>query len=253
MSTATAAELDVVYPESDGKPMADNTVQWDWMVKIVGELRDQYAGQEVFVAGDLLWYPVEGEPRINAAPDAMVVFGRPAGHRGSYIQWREAGLAPQVVFEVLSPSNTDDELDDKLAFYERYGVEEYYFIDPYDHLVRGYVRRGRGLRPVRKMLGFTSPRLGIRFEKPEAELLILSADGRPFQTRQERFAELRGEIERSAELLAEERKRGAQDRKRALAEAKRADGEAKRAEAEARQKEKLAAKLRELGIDPETL
>ena len=58
MNAAPSIMPEVVYPESDGKPMADNTVQWDWMVKIVGELRDRYAGQEVFVAGDLLWYPV---------------------------------------------------------------------------------------------------------------------------------------------------------------------------------------------------
>jgi hypothetical protein len=70
MSTDTTSEL-VVYPESDGKPMADNTLQWDWMVKIVGELRTQYAGQQVFVAGDLFWYPVEGNPKVVAAPDAL--------------------------------------------------------------------------------------------------------------------------------------------------------------------------------------
>ncbi len=115
MSTATIPELDVVYPESDGKPMADNTLQWQWRAMIVEEPREQYAGQAVLVAGDLLWYPSEGEPRIHAAPDAMVAFGRPDGHRSSYLQWKEADIAPQVVFEVLSPSNSDEELDDKLA------------------------------------------------------------------------------------------------------------------------------------------
>ena len=107
MSPDTATETDtVVYPDSDGKPMADNTLQWDWMVKIVGELREVFAGQTVFVAGDLLWYPVKGDPATVAPPDALVAFGRPPGHRGSYKQWEEGGVAPQVVFEVLSPSNT---------------------------------------------------------------------------------------------------------------------------------------------------
>ena len=36
---------------------------------------------------------------------AMVVFGRPKGYRGSYRQWEEGGIAPQVVFEILSPGN----------------------------------------------------------------------------------------------------------------------------------------------------
>ncbi len=41
---------------------------------------------DVFVAGDLLWYPVQGNNTIRLAPDAMVVFGRPKGDRGSYRQ-----------------------------------------------------------------------------------------------------------------------------------------------------------------------
>ncbi len=32
----------------------------------------------------------------------MVVFGRPKGDRGSYKQWLENQIAPQVVFEILS-------------------------------------------------------------------------------------------------------------------------------------------------------
>ena len=104
------------YPDSDGQPMADNTLQWDWMVKIVGELREQFAGQEVFVAGDLLWYPVKGDPKTRQAPDALVAFGRPPGYRGSYKQWEEAGIAPQVVFEVRSPGNTRNEMAAKQGF-----------------------------------------------------------------------------------------------------------------------------------------
>ena len=79
MSTETSKQIDVVYPESDGKPMADNTLQWDWMVKIVGELREQYAGQEVFVAGDLFWYPIEGDPKTVSA---RTPWSSSAGRRG---------------------------------------------------------------------------------------------------------------------------------------------------------------------------
>ena len=120
----------IVYPEADGKPMADNTAQWEWMVKLVGELREQYVGENTFIAGDLFWYPVEGNPKIVVAPDAFVVFGRPPGHRGSYKQWLEDNIAPHVVFEILSPSNTTEEMDDKLEFYEQHNVQEYYVIDP---------------------------------------------------------------------------------------------------------------------------
>src|SRR5947209_8564135 len=90
----------VVYPETDGKPMAENTLQYQWIVTIVGGLDHLFAEDpNVFVAGDLFWYPVERHPEIVVAPDALVAFGRPKGHRGSYRQWEEGGVAPQVVFE----------------------------------------------------------------------------------------------------------------------------------------------------------
>src|SRR6266480_4781654 len=108
MSTPTIQERKqaIVYPESDGQPMAENTLQFRWIVTIEGGLEALYRDDpNVFVAGNLLWYPVEGDNTIRVAPDALVVFGRPPGYRGSYRQWREDGIAPQVVFEVLSPNN----------------------------------------------------------------------------------------------------------------------------------------------------
>ncbi len=101
-------EPQLFYPDSDGKPMADNTVQYRWIVRLVANLRYLFKEQTVFVAGDLLWYPqqVTVPPAPRQAPDAMVVFGRPPGERGSYKQWEEDNIAPQVVFEILSPSNS---------------------------------------------------------------------------------------------------------------------------------------------------
>ncbi len=76
---------------------------------------------DVFVAGDLLWYPVEGDNKTRQAPDVMVAFGRPKGERGSYQQWKENNIPPQVVFEILSPGNTPTEMTRKLLFYDRHG------------------------------------------------------------------------------------------------------------------------------------
>ena len=52
----------VVYPETDGKPIAETTLQLEWIFKIKGGLDYLFAGNpDVFVAGDLFWYPVEGQ------------------------------------------------------------------------------------------------------------------------------------------------------------------------------------------------
>jgi hypothetical protein len=64
--------------------MADNTLQFDWISKLYWEISTLfYRRPDVFVAGDLLWYPVKGEPMIRTAPDTLVAFGRARGDRGS--------------------------------------------------------------------------------------------------------------------------------------------------------------------------
>ncbi|WP_315874596.1 hypothetical protein [Thermocoleostomius sinensis] len=47
-------------------------------------------------------YPVEGSNTIVTVLAVMVVFDRAKGDRGSYQQWKEAGILPQIVFEILS-------------------------------------------------------------------------------------------------------------------------------------------------------
>jgi len=183
-----AEELDneVIYPDSDGQPMADNTKQFDWIGNIVHNLRTQFSDDaNVFIAGDLLWYPVEGNNKIRRAPDAMVAFGRQRGYRGSYRQWMENNIAPQVVFEIRSPGNSDAEMDQKLKFYQTYQVEEYYLYDPDKGELKGWVRGGRQLCPVVPMHGWKSKRLGIRFELIDKGLYLYHPDGSPFTSHQE--------------------------------------------------------------------
>jgi Uma2 family endonuclease len=195
----------IEYPDSDGEPMADNTLQFKWIVVIKEGLEARFQDDaNIFVAGDLLWYPVKLEPLISTAPDAMVVFGRPKRYRGSYKQWLEANIPPQVVFEVLSPSNRPPEMRLKLQFYEKYGVEEYYLYDPDTGDLKGWLRRGSRLAKVPRMKGFVSPRLAIRFEpgKGADNLQIIDAQGQPFLTYSEISKRLEAEHQRAEHLAA---------------------------------------------------
>ena len=232
----------IVYPDSDGQPMADNTKQFDLISSIKGELSIIFKEQpDVFIAGDLLWYPLEGHPEIRVAPDALVVFGRPKGYRGSYRQWEEENIAPQVVLEVLSPGNRPEEMARKLEFYERYGVEEYYILDPDRVDIVGYLGNNTRLTLVNDISTWKSPRLGIRFGTDDGEVMLYRPDGRAFV----RFEEIGRLHEEALELLKTERKN-------VLMERKRTEEERKRAEAEHLRSERLAAQLRALGIEPDT-
>jgi len=64
---------EIIYPESDGQPMSDNTKQYLWMVLIKEALEWLFQSDpNVFVAGNLLWYPVEGRNKIrNANSDRL--------------------------------------------------------------------------------------------------------------------------------------------------------------------------------------
>jgi Uma2 family endonuclease len=172
------------YPESDGQPMAENTEQYEWLVKIKENLEVLFADDpNVFVAGDLFWYPV-ADRRITGplAPDVMVVIGRPKGRRGCYKQWEEGGIAPQVVFEVRSPSNSQQEMAEKRAYYDTYGVEEYYVYDPPANTLEVWLRQDGRLGRVSHLKGWTSPRLGIRFALSGETLEIFDPQGQPFLT-----------------------------------------------------------------------
>lgn len=222
MSQVQSPLSEVIYPERDGQPIADNTKQFRWIVTIKEGLEWLFKDDpNVFVAGDLLWYPQEGNNAICTAPDAMVVFGRPSCDRGSYQQWKENNIAPQVVFEVRSPGNTQTEMNKKLVFYDRYGVEEYYLYDPEQGDLSGWLRTDDRLAVIEPMSGWVSPRLGIRFEMSGLELELYRPDGERFAT----YVELATSREQALQQLEQEKARTQQ----------------------------LAAKLRELGINPDEL
>ncbi len=184
-----ASRAAIVYPESDGKPMSDNTKQARWMVVLHGNLEAWFRDAVVFVAVNLMWYAREGEPSECAAPNVFVAFGRPPGDRRSYKQWEEEDVAPQVVFEILTPGNTPEEMEEKDAFYNDHGVEEYYIYDPDKEYLEVYLRKGTVLRRKWFQNEFVSPRLGIRFDLTGPEMRVFYPDGRRFLTTKELDAE----------------------------------------------------------------
>jgi len=236
----------IIYPDSDGKPMADNTKQFNWIVKIKENLELMYQDDpEVFIGGDLLWYPIEGNNKLRIAPDAMVVFGRPKGDRGSYRTWEENDISPQIVFEIMSPGNTRSEMDRKFQFYQTYGVEEYYIYDPDRIRLTGWIRTGKEMIPIANVNGWTSPRLNIRFELTADDLIIYRPDGIRFLSTIEH-----DKISKTNREMAEaERQRAEAERQRAEAAIRDVASERERAEAERREKERLLSKLRELGVE----
>jgi hypothetical protein len=122
---------------------------------------------------------------------------------------------------------------DNFRFYERYGVEEYYVFDPQKNELDGWIRENGSLRAIEEMDGWTSPRLGVRFDLSSGDLEIFRPDGTSFATYLELFEQNEAE------------------RRRADTERQRAEQERQRAEQERQRAERLAERLRQLGVDPD--
>jgi hypothetical protein len=140
----------------------------------------------------------------------------------------------------------------KLRFYEQYGVSEYYIYDPDRVDFTGWLRsndrdrlesisQGEGSAND-ETTNWTSPLLGIHFKLEAGELEIDRPDGQPFLS----FVDL--DLRRQA---AEQRAETAEQR--ADTAQQRAETAEQRADDIQQQAARLAAKLRELGIDPEDL
>ena len=106
------------------------------------------------------------------------------------------------------------------------------------------------------MRGWISPRLETRFELEGKSLELYGPDGRRFQpyvdvVQQLRWSETHSyELREAADVASQQAEA---ERQRAESERQRAEIESLRADAVSRQNELLAAKLRELGIDPANL
>ena len=124
---ARAAARDVLYPCSDGRPMADNVWQSRAILRAAGDL--EVAHPEALAVADILVYPEEGNPRNRIAPDVLVAFGVGTHSRSSYLVWEE-GKPPDWVLEVASPSTAANDLDFKRRAYAAMGVPEYWLFDP---------------------------------------------------------------------------------------------------------------------------
>jgi Uma2 family endonuclease len=234
------------YPSDNGELMSNDTLHFEWILFIYEAIREAFRNREdVFTACDLLWYPVEGRPDISRAPDTMVVFGRPKGHRPCWKQWEEGGTGPQFVVEVVSRSNTEEEFQEKIAFYGQYGSLECLIYDFTRKKLSVWSRESpeAPLNLACRNESWSSPLLGMTFRlEADGRLEIRLPDGRPARSRDQLFQDW----EDQRELADAERERADAERERAEVEQQRADAERERAE-------HLAAKLRALGIDPESL
>lgn len=235
----------VVYPESDGEPMAESEVHRDVMIDLILSLQGHFEGDDsVCVSGNMLMYYVEGNPRKSLAPDVFVALGVGKRQRRIYKVWEE-GKGPDLVIEVTSKSTRREDLRGKFAIYrDVLRVREYVLFDPLDEYLspslQGYRLGGDGYEPIALADGrLPSVVVGLDFERDGHELRLLDpATGRRLPTPREDHEARRAaeaEVERLDEIRREqelENRRLREERRKMTAELSESEEARRRAEAE---------------------
>ena len=120
------------------------TVHQSLAAKLVVKLGSYFEGKEcqVFFAPFDVMLPSGDEPEDEidtvVQPDIMILCDN------SKLQDNGIKGAPDVVFEILSPTTARRDLAVKLSLYERAGVKEYVIADPHNHVMLAHRRDSEG-------------------------------------------------------------------------------------------------------------
>ena len=228
----------VFYPDSDGKPLAENMWQGQAILNAMADLMS--AHPDAMVAMDIFVYPEEGNNRNSIVPDVLVGLGLGAHPRKSYYVWVE-GKPPDWVLEVASPSTQAEDRGPKRRRYAEIGVREYWLFDAQG----GVYPRGtpdlQGLALVDGEYVALPPRVaeGRRMIRSEVLGLDVYRDGQLLRFRDAATGE---EVRHWPELEAEKKRA----QRAAEREAARAEREAARASREAAGRAAAEARVAEL-------
>ncbi|MFM2062123.1 MAG: hypothetical protein RLZZ507_1793 [Cyanobacteriota bacterium] len=232
---------DVTFPPSDlysDEPPVETELHLRQIILLLQCLEWLWKDRnDFYAAGNLTIYysPNQKKNENLRGPDFFVVLGTERKTRKSWVVWDEDGKYPNVIIEILSPSTANsDKVTKKELYQNTFRTPDYFWFDPYTlefvgfHLVDN---KYQPLEPNEK--GYLwSEQLGLYLGVHEGLLRYFTPEGDLVPTAEE-----------SAE---QEAQKAAKSDKRANQEAQRA------AQADARA-ERLAAKLRELNIDPENI
>ncbi|MCC5657005.1 Uma2 family endonuclease [Nostoc sp. XA010] len=232
---------DVIFPPGDlysDEPPLESELHLRQIILLLTCLEWLWRDRnDFYAAGNLTIYysPRQRKSEYFRGPDFFVVLGTERKTRKSWVVWEEDGKYPNVILEILSDStaNTDKGLK-KEIYQNTFRTLDYFWFDPYTQEFAGFHLVDGEYQPLQASeQGYLwSQQLGLYLGAYQGLLRFFTRDGQLVPTPEE-----------TAEQA--EQKAGQAEQKAGQAEQK-----AEQAEQKA---ERLAAKLRELNIDPDTI
>lgn len=171
-------DLELDYPTTDGRPMAETDLHRMLMVALIASLSRHFARDPLtYVSGNLLLFYEPGDRRRHVSPDVFVSFGVGNQPRKNYLVWQE-GKGPDVVIELTSSSTRGEDVKWKFELYrDVLRVPEYFLFDPYqdflDPPLQGYRLLGGEYVPIELESGrMPSVVLGLHLEQVGSDLRL---------------------------------------------------------------------------------
>ncbi len=256
----TPPPTDLIF--DDGEPLETNRhrIAMNVLIRSVqqalSDRSDFFAGGNMFV-----YYSLEqAMNRDFRGPDFFVALEVEGNReRQGWVVWQEQGHYPDVIVELLSPSTAAVDRGVKKDLYERvFKTADYFIFDPFDpDSLAGWHLVGRAYHPLQpnEQGWLWCETLGLWLGLWEGAIDREPPSGSCFWLRfydQNQNLVLLPE-EAAQQQLEQERQRAEQERQRAEQERQRAEQEQQRAEQERQRAERLAARLRELGEEPDRI
>jgi Uma2 family endonuclease len=238
----TAAQLADLMPdmsqlESD-EPEMESSLHYSQLALLVACLEWLWGDrQDFFIGANLTIYfsHQQLKNRDFRGPDFFLVQQTERKPRKSWVVWEENGQYPDIIIELLSDStaSTDRALK-KVLYQDRFHTPEYFWFSPETLEFQGFRIVGRQYEEIQpNAQGWRwSESLNLFLGIHNQQLRYFDADGQLIPT--------------PIELATQTQAQAVQ------AQAQAAQAQAAQAQAQA-QAEQLAAQLRALGIEPETL
>ena len=234
----------------DGEPLESNRhrIAMNLLIQLVHQALAQR--EDYFVGGNMFIYysRTQARNRDFRGPDFFVVLNVDGSRsRQGWVVWDEEGRYPDVIIELMSASTANADIGAKKDIYEgTFRTPDYFVFDPFnpDSLQGWRLDANLRYQPlVPNESGWLwCETLGLWLGIWQG---TISRETAPWL----RFYDSEGNLV----LLPEEaeHQRAESERQRAESEHQRAESERQRAEAERQRAERLAARLRELGEDPD--
>ena len=212
----------VIYPETDGKPMAETDVHRDLLLRMVDLLKNAFPN--AYVSGNICLYYEQGNPKKMISPDSLLCRSQPPAQKRIYRAWTEHAQL-DLVMEFSSFGTKRIDHSKKKQIYEQILKVPYYVIfDPHAVYLNVFaLKEGHYQLIEAEVEGrcfLTNLGIQIAIENGNS-LRLFDMQGSPILTGEEREAQ------------------------RAEQEAQRAEQEAQRAEQEAQKTMRLEQELRQ--------